>query len=277
MTNGGLQEGRARDRRRGLGRRASAGLGGELIDDLFVGVSYQSQPGFKADPEGRRRHHPRRRPDTRDDAHQGRGHAGDAGRRALRRALRQAEVLEARAFADFARWSVLKEQCVLNATIDGRSCEGDAPPGKIIIIPRLHGRTPGAYAPAAAGGRPRTLSWCSGSAGRHLDPRRDGRAGVLRRREVRRDARCEGHPRLARVDAAVHAVLLPRPGHRRARPRADRPRQPRRPDPQRHRADRAARSGARAGCRRPLRALDSASSSSARAIGSKEDPCEPSV
>lgn len=137
VSSGRLQEGRARIDVAGWDLALSAGLLWEPIDNLFIGASYQSQPGFGEQTlEG----------DV--DLILGGGPAPESTRNKAEVTQAMPDVIrfgvrygkpkcwEARAHANFARWSVLKEQCVLNATIDGRSCEGDAPPGKIIIIPR---------------------------------------------------------------------------------------------------------------------------------------------
>jgi len=136
-ANGRLQEGRARIKASSVDLAIGAGLLWEPVDNLFIGVSYQSQPNFgeqtlKGDvdiifgggptPESTR---------TKAEVTQSMPDVIRFGAR-----YGKPRCWEVRAFADWARWSVLDEQCILNATVAGRSCKGDAPPGKIIIIPR---------------------------------------------------------------------------------------------------------------------------------------------
>lgn len=136
-SNGRLQEGRARIKASSVDLALGAGLLWEPVDNLFIGVSYQSQPNFgeqtlKGDvdiilgggpvPESTL---------TKAEVTQSMPDVVRFGAR-----YGKPKCWEVRAFADWARWSVLEEQCILNATVDGRSCKGDAPPGKIIIIPR---------------------------------------------------------------------------------------------------------------------------------------------
>lgn len=137
VSGGRLQEGRARINVSGVDLALGVGLLWEPIDNLFIGIGYQSQPGFGEQTL------------TGDvDLILGSGPAPESTRTdaeltqqfpdTLRFGARYGEPRswEVRAFAEWAHWSVLDEQCVLNSTIAGRSCEGDAPPGKIIIIPR---------------------------------------------------------------------------------------------------------------------------------------------
>jgi long-chain fatty acid transport protein len=137
VANGRLQEGRARIDVSSVDLAVSLGLLWEPIDHLFIGLSYQSQPGF-----GEQRL-------TGDvDLVLGSGPVPESTRTAAEVRQSMPDVLrfgvrygapkswEVRLFGDWARWSVLTEQCILNATVADRSCVGDAPPGKIIIIPR---------------------------------------------------------------------------------------------------------------------------------------------
>lgn len=137
VSGGRLQEGRARIKVSGVDLALGVGLLWEPIDDLFIGVGYQSQPGFGEQTL------------TGDvDLILGSGPAPESTRTEAELTQQFPDTLrfgarygaprswEVRAFAEWAHWSVLDEQCVLNSTIAGRSCEGDAPPGKIIIIPR---------------------------------------------------------------------------------------------------------------------------------------------
>jgi len=137
VSNGRLQEGRARINVSSVDLALGFGLLWEPIDHLFLGLSYQSQPNFgKQTLKG----------DV--DLILGSGPVPDSTRTKAEVTQAMPDVVrfgarygvpkswEVRAFADFARWSVLREQCILNATIDGRSCAGAAPIGKIIIIPR---------------------------------------------------------------------------------------------------------------------------------------------
>ena len=137
VSNGRLQEGRARINVSSVDLALGAGLLWEPIDNLFIGVGYQSQPNFGEQTL------------TGDvDLLLGSGPVPENTRTKAELTQQFPDVVrfgarygeprswELRAFAEWAHWSVLDEQCVLNATIDGRSCEGEAPPGKIIIIPR---------------------------------------------------------------------------------------------------------------------------------------------
>ncbi len=132
-----LQEGRARVDVHTWDLALSLGLLWEPVDNLFFGLSYQSQPGFGQ----------QRLTGTADLVLGGGPRPEDTTVAAevtqempeiVRVGLRYGapEVWEARIFADWANWSVLDEQCILNAEVPGRSCKGDSPPGKIIIIPR---------------------------------------------------------------------------------------------------------------------------------------------
>ncbi len=113
------------------------GLLWEPIDNLFIGASYQSQPGFGdqrltgtvslalgSGPIGAGTKNPAELRQAMPDV--------------IRFGVRygEPESWEVRLFGNVARWSVLKEQCTLNSTIADRSCEGASPPGKIIIVPR---------------------------------------------------------------------------------------------------------------------------------------------
>jgi long-chain fatty acid transport protein len=136
-TNGDLQEGRAHTQVSSIDLSLGAGLLWEPVDNLFIGLSYQSQPGFGE----------QRLTGTVDMILGGGPYPADPTIQAeLRQSLPdvvrfgvrygEPECWEVRAFMDWARWSVLEEQCVLNSETDGRSCDGAAPPGKLIINPR---------------------------------------------------------------------------------------------------------------------------------------------
>lgn len=127
----------ARTRTRPIDLSLGAGLLWEPVDNLFIGLSYQSQPGFGE----------QRLTGTVDMILGGGPYPADPTIQAeLRQSLPdvvrfgvrygEPECWEVRAFMDWARWSVLEEQCVLNSETDGRSCDGAAPPGKLIINPR---------------------------------------------------------------------------------------------------------------------------------------------
>lgn len=135
--NGNLQEGRAHTQVSSVDLAMSAGLLWEPVDNLFIGLSYQSQPNFGE----------QRLTGTVDMILGGGPVPEDPTIQAeLRQELPDVirfgvrygkpKCWEARAFMDWARWSVLEEQCILNRKTGNRSCEGAAPPGKIIIIPR---------------------------------------------------------------------------------------------------------------------------------------------
>lgn len=137
VVNGHLQEGRARVDVSGVDLGLGVGLLWEPVDHLFIGLSYRSQPGF-----GEQR--------LTGDTQLVLGGGPVADDVSTPTELRQSmpDVIrfgvrygapkrwEARVFGNWARWSVLDRQCILNSTVADRSCDGDAPPGKIMIIPR---------------------------------------------------------------------------------------------------------------------------------------------
>jgi len=135
-SNGRLQEGRARVKASSVDLALGAGLLWEPIDNLFIGVSYQSQPNFgeqtlKGDVDLILGGGPA--PESTTTKAEVTQSMPDVVRFGAR--YGKPKCWEVRAFADWAHWSVLKEQCILNSTIEGRTCKGDAL-GKIIIIPR---------------------------------------------------------------------------------------------------------------------------------------------
>ncbi|MFO0749949.1 MAG: outer membrane protein transport protein [Myxococcota bacterium] len=137
VVNGNLQEGRVRIDVSSIDVGLGVGLMYEPIENLFVGLSYRSQPNFGEQ---------RLTGDTQlllgggpaaDDLStpsEVRQQMPDVVRFGVR--YTQPKAWEVRVFGDWARWSVLDKQCVLNATVADRSCKGDFPPGKILIIPR---------------------------------------------------------------------------------------------------------------------------------------------
>lgn len=136
-SNGNLLEGRALMDLSTVDVAISAGLIWEPVDHLFVGLSYQSQPGFGTS---------RLTGDTTlvfgagpvDAVKPTPSEFFNAWPDVWRLGLRYTvdKKWEARLFGELARWSVLYEHCLLNTTIADRSCRGDPPPGKIVLIPR---------------------------------------------------------------------------------------------------------------------------------------------
>jgi len=136
VAGGGLKEGRARIDVSSVDLALSAGLLWEPIDELVIGVSYQSQPNFG----------PQTLSGEVDLAISGGPITGDLKQDAdvtqsmpdvVRFGVRYGEpkCWQVRAFADWARWSVLDKQCILNTTSATGGCGADSP-RKIIIIPR---------------------------------------------------------------------------------------------------------------------------------------------
>ncbi|HRE89377.1 MAG TPA: outer membrane protein transport protein [Myxococcota bacterium] len=136
-SNGQLLEGRALIDVSGLDVSLSAGLIWEPIDHLYIGLSYQSQPGFGTT---------RMTGDTTlvlgagpvDEVAPTPSEFFNAWPDVIRAGVRYGEpgCWEVRLFGELARWSKLYEQCLLNTTIADRSCRGNPPPGKIVLIPR---------------------------------------------------------------------------------------------------------------------------------------------
>lgn len=134
-----LQEGRALVEVSGVDLSIGFGLLWQPLDNLWIGASYQSQPGFgeqklegdgtiivgKSEIDGKK---------TKMEFFQ---ELPDVVRLGAR--YRPTPVSEIRLFGDYQRWSVFTEQCFLNADIQGRSCTPGADgvvDGKIAIIPR---------------------------------------------------------------------------------------------------------------------------------------------
>jgi len=138
LAAGNLQEGRAYMDVSGLDVAFSLGLVWEPTEHLYVGLSYQSQPalgdmsldsgdltlllgsGPIDDVEP-----------TPAEFHQ---ELPDIWRLGLRYTVPKR--WEARLFGEYARWSVLESQCILNRTKPDRRCSLTDPVGKILIIPR---------------------------------------------------------------------------------------------------------------------------------------------
>jgi len=138
VSGGHLQEGRALVDVSGFDLALGLGLIWEPVEHLFVGLSYQSQPGF-----GRQ---------TLDDGTftliLGSGPIDevkpspaeftqslpDIVRFGVRYEIPERWAL--RAFGEWAHWSVMTDQCVLDRSIDGRRCSLVDPVGKVVIIPR---------------------------------------------------------------------------------------------------------------------------------------------
>lgn len=137
VSNGRLQEGRAIIDVSAVDVSVSAGLIWEPIDNLYVGLSYQSQPGFGTS---------KLTGDTTlvfgagpvEGVTPTPSEFFNAWPDVWRFGVRYGEPKswEARVFGEYARWSVMYEQCLLNTTIADRSCRGEPPPGKIVLIPR---------------------------------------------------------------------------------------------------------------------------------------------
>ena len=133
-----IQEGRAHVDVSNYELSVGLGLLWQPMENLWVGASWQSSPGFGEN-----------RLEGEADLIVGGGPYGDD--RALTQAeLRQqmpdvfrlavryqpTENIEVRVKSDYVRWSLFERQCVLDRDNDNRSCNLDAPVGKIAIIPR---------------------------------------------------------------------------------------------------------------------------------------------
>ncbi len=137
VSNGRLQEGRALIDVSGLDVSLSLGVIWQPTEHLFVGLSYQSQPGFGTT---------RMTGDTTlvfgagpvDDVSATPSEFFNAWPDVFRLGVRYSvpKQWEARLSGEFARWSSMYEQCVLNTTVPDRSCRGAQPPGKLVLIPR---------------------------------------------------------------------------------------------------------------------------------------------
>ena len=137
VSNGVLLEGRALVEVSGVDVSLSAGLVWEPIDKLYLGLSYQSQPGFGTT---------KMTGDTTlvfgavpsDAVEPTPSEFYQAWPDVIRFGARYTEprAWEVRLFGEYARWSVVYEQCLLNSTVSPRSCRGDPPPGKIVLVPR---------------------------------------------------------------------------------------------------------------------------------------------
>lgn len=137
VSNGSLLEGRALIDVSGLDVSLSAGLIWEPIENLFIGLSYQSQPGFGTS---------RMTGDTTlvfgagpvDNVTPTPSEFFNAWPDVFRAGVRYGEpsCWEVRLFGEVARWSKMYEQCLLNTDVPDRSCRGNPPPGKIVLLPR---------------------------------------------------------------------------------------------------------------------------------------------
>ena len=138
VSSGNLQEGRAYMNVTGIDVALSAGVIWQPTENLYLGVSYQSQPAFGdmnlnsgdltlilgAGPVTDVKPTPA-------EIHQ---QLPDIWRFGARYNVPKA--WELRLFGEYDRWSVLESQCILNRTIVGRRCSLADPVGKILIIPR---------------------------------------------------------------------------------------------------------------------------------------------
>jgi long-chain fatty acid transport protein len=149
-SGGGIQEGRSHIDVSGITFGAGAGIMWEAIDDLHIGVSYQSQPGFGETTQN-------------GDLNQKLG-AAAAGSSELDFLQELPDVtrfgvrykakpnLELRFSADFTRWSVLEKQCLVDANDPNANCALDSnggivpgvSSGVIVSIPRYWEDTYGA-------------------------------------------------------------------------------------------------------------------------------------
>jgi long-chain fatty acid transport protein len=149
-SGGGIQEGRSHIDVSGITFGAGAGIMWEAIDDLHIGVSYQSQPGFGETTQN-------------GDLNQKLG-AAAAGTSELDFLQELPDVtrfgvrykakpnLELRFSADFTRWSVLEKQCLVDANDPNANCALDSnggivpgvSSGVIVSIPRYWEDTYGA-------------------------------------------------------------------------------------------------------------------------------------
>ncbi len=138
---GGVKEGRALINVSNTTVSASAGITWRPLDNLILGASYQSQPGFGtmtlsgtlekklgSDPET----------SSKIDVTQALPDVIRVGG-----AYRPASNVEIRLWGDFERWSVFTGQCIMDATVAGRNCALDAngaaaqtSAGIILNIPR---------------------------------------------------------------------------------------------------------------------------------------------
>lgn len=137
IVNGNLQEGRVRIDVSSIDLGLGVGLLWEPVEKLFVGLSYRSQPGFgeqvlTGDTQLVLGGGPVA--DNLTTPSEVRQEMPDIVRWGVR--WTEPKQWEVRLFGNWARWSVLDKQCVLNSTVANRSCDGASPPGKIIIIPR---------------------------------------------------------------------------------------------------------------------------------------------
>jgi len=137
VSDGTLLEGRALIDVSSLDVSVSAGIIWEPLDHLFVGVSYQSQPNFGTSRmTGNTTLILGAVPSSAVTATPSEFFNAwpDVTRFSIR--YTQPKEWEVRLFGEFARWSVLNEHCLLNTSVDPRSCRGDPPPGKIVLVPR---------------------------------------------------------------------------------------------------------------------------------------------
>ncbi len=120
-SSGAVQEGRSVIDVSGTTGSIGAGLVWQPIDELWIGASYQSQPGFgEMKMEGTLDSKLAGAPMTHDkvDVLQSLPDVVRWGGR-----YRPTKQIEVRLFGDFARWSVFDKQCLLNQNDPKRSCK----------------------------------------------------------------------------------------------------------------------------------------------------------
>ncbi len=120
---GGLQEGRAALDVKGNTFSLGVGLAYAPVEQVTVGISYQSQPGFgEMTLDGTLRTKLGASPASMSDVELTENMA-DIIRLGL--AWRPDTTVELRLWGSFERWSVMKRQCIINATVENRECALD--------------------------------------------------------------------------------------------------------------------------------------------------------
>jgi long-chain fatty acid transport protein len=135
-STGGLQEGRSFLDVSGTQLALGAGVIWEPADDVFIGLSYQSQPGFgDMTLEGTLTNKLGTAPTT-TQAVEVEQAMPDVIRLAAR--FRPAKKVEVRVQGEYARWSVFEHQCILDATDATRNCAfletGELAPGAAGVV-----------------------------------------------------------------------------------------------------------------------------------------------
>ncbi|MCA9513915.1 MAG: outer membrane protein transport protein [Myxococcales bacterium] len=137
VSNGTIQEGRALIDVSSVDVAISAGIIWEPVDGFYLGLSYQSQPGFGTSKlTGDTTLVFGATPSAAVEPTPSEFYNGwpDVWRLGGRYTVPKA--WEVRLFGELARWSSMYEHCLLNSTITPRACKGDPPPGKIVLVPR---------------------------------------------------------------------------------------------------------------------------------------------